>query len=160
MNSRISWTFSSEHPVAALRVNQVPHSKVNILSANVHLKYRYAHGPLWDVVWESSRVDLSRAIARAWGGCYGPTASIAPRLPQDDEDWIWAIIGISRCKKNSYKKKQWRPPSKKKNRGRNLSPRNMKACHSINIATVSQGVKRHMFYQYAIVLTFIDCRTT
>jgi hypothetical protein len=31
--------------------------------------------------------------------------------------------------KISYKKKQWRPPSKKKKRGKNLSPRNRKACH-------------------------------
>jgi hypothetical protein len=30
--------------------------------------------------------------------------------------------------KTSYKKKQWRPPSKKKKRGKNLSPRNRKAC--------------------------------
>jgi hypothetical protein len=27
----------------------------------------------------------------------------------------------------SYKKKQWRPPSKKKKTGKNLSPRNRKA---------------------------------
>jgi hypothetical protein len=31
--------------------------------------------------------------------------------------------------KISYKKKQWRPPSKKKKRRKNLSPRNRKACH-------------------------------
>jgi hypothetical protein len=33
-----------------------------------------------------------------------------------------------------YKKKQWRPPSKKNNiyRGKNLSPRKRKACHSIS----------------------------
>jgi hypothetical protein len=30
--------------------------------------------------------------------------------------------------KNSYKEKQRRPPSKKKKRGKNLSPRNRKAC--------------------------------
>jgi hypothetical protein len=36
--------------------------------------------------------------------------------------------------KNSYKKKQWRPPSKKKKRAKNLSPRNMKACHSVSDA--------------------------
>jgi hypothetical protein len=29
-----------------------------------------------------------------------------------------------------YKKKQWRPPSKKKKRGKNLSPRNRKAYNS------------------------------
>jgi hypothetical protein len=34
----------------------------------------------------------------------------------------------------SYKKKQWRPPSKKKKKGKNLSPRNRKACHSISSA--------------------------
>jgi hypothetical protein len=34
----------------------------------------------------------------------------------------------------SYKKKQWRPPSKKKKRGENLSPRNMKACHNVSTA--------------------------
>jgi hypothetical protein len=31
-------------------------------------------------------------------------------------------------------KKQWRPPSKQKKRGKNLSPRNRKACHSISTA--------------------------
>jgi hypothetical protein len=31
----------------------------------------------------------------------------------------------------SYKKKQWRPPNKKKKRGKNLSPRNRKTCHSV-----------------------------
>jgi hypothetical protein len=31
----------------------------------------------------------------------------------------------------SYKTKQWRPPSKKKKRGKNLSPRNRKACHNV-----------------------------
>jgi hypothetical protein len=36
--------------------------------------------------------------------------------------------------KVSYKKNQWRPPSKKKKRGKNLSPRNMKACHNISTA--------------------------
>jgi hypothetical protein len=35
--------------------------------------------------------------------------------------------------KNSYKKKQRRPPSKNKKRG-NLSPRNRKACHSVSTA--------------------------
>jgi hypothetical protein len=35
---------------------------------------------------------------------------------------------------NSYKIKQWRPPSKTKKRGKNLSPKNTKACHSISIA--------------------------
>jgi hypothetical protein len=35
----------------------------------------------------------------------------------------------------SYKKKQWRPPSKKKKKGgKNLSPRNKKACHSTSAA--------------------------
>jgi hypothetical protein len=29
----------------------------------------------------------------------------------------------------SYKQKQWRPPSKKKKRGKHQSPRNKKACH-------------------------------
>jgi hypothetical protein len=39
------------------------------------------------------------------------------------------------CIKVSYKKKQWRPPSKKKKRGKNLSTtRNRKACHSISTA--------------------------
>jgi hypothetical protein len=31
-------------------------------------------------------------------------------------------------------KKQWRPPSKKMKRGKNLSPRNMKACHNVTTA--------------------------
>jgi hypothetical protein len=34
----------------------------------------------------------------------------------------------------SYKKKQWRPPSKKKKRGKNPSPRSMKVCHSVSTA--------------------------
>jgi hypothetical protein len=34
--------------------------------------------------------------------------------------------------KTSYKKNQWRPPSKKKKRGENPSPRNRKACHSVS----------------------------
>jgi hypothetical protein len=33
-----------------------------------------------------------------------------------------------------YKIKQHKPPSKKKTRGKNLSPRNRKACHSIRTA--------------------------
>jgi hypothetical protein len=36
--------------------------------------------------------------------------------------------------KLSYKKQQWRPPSKKKKRGKNLSPRNKTACHSVSTA--------------------------
>jgi hypothetical protein len=37
--------------------------------------------------------------------------------------------------KNSYKSKQWRPPSKKKQEtGKNLSPRNRKACHRVGTA--------------------------
>jgi hypothetical protein len=36
--------------------------------------------------------------------------------------------------KISYKKKQWRPPSKKKTRGKNLSPRKRKAWHSTSTA--------------------------
>jgi hypothetical protein len=32
------------------------------------------------------------------------------------------------------KKKQWRPPSKTKKRGKTRSPRNRKACHSISTA--------------------------
>jgi hypothetical protein len=35
---------------------------------------------------------------------------------------------------NFLQKKQWRPPSKKKEREKNLSPRNMKACHSVGTA--------------------------
>jgi hypothetical protein len=36
--------------------------------------------------------------------------------------------------KKNYKKKQWRPPSNKKKRGKNLSPRNRKACPSVSTA--------------------------
>jgi hypothetical protein len=32
----------------------------------------------------------------------------------------------------SYKKEEWRLPSKKKKRGKNLSPRNKKACHNVS----------------------------
>jgi hypothetical protein len=41
-------------------------------------------------------------------------------------------MGLLRTFKKSYKKKQWRPPSKKKKRGKNLSPRNRKACHNVS----------------------------
>jgi hypothetical protein len=40
--------------------------------------------------------------------------------------------------KNSYKKKQWRPPSKKKKRGESLNPRNKKACHNVSIALLQR----------------------
>jgi hypothetical protein len=40
-------------------------------------------------------------------------------------------------KKKSYKKKQWRPPSKTKKRGKNISPRKRKACHSIGTALMN-----------------------
>jgi hypothetical protein len=36
--------------------------------------------------------------------------------------------------KFSYKKKQHKSPSKKQKRGKKLSPRNRKACHSVSIA--------------------------
>jgi hypothetical protein len=42
---------------------------------------------------------------------------------------------------NYYKKKQWRPPSKKKKRGKNLSPRNSKACHNVSIALMQRVVE-------------------
>jgi hypothetical protein len=42
--------------------------------------------------------------------------------------------------KISYKKKQWRPPSKKKKRGKNLSPRNRKACHNNSLRKESSGI--------------------
>jgi hypothetical protein len=35
---------------------------------------------------------------------------------------------------NFLQKQQWRPPSKKKKRGTNLSPRNRKACHGVSTA--------------------------
>jgi hypothetical protein len=28
-------------------------------------------GRLWADVWHSSRVQIARAVAREWGGCYG-----------------------------------------------------------------------------------------
>jgi hypothetical protein len=34
----------------------------------------------------------------------------------------------------SDQKRKWRPQSKKKKRGKNLSPRNMKACHIVGTA--------------------------
>jgi hypothetical protein len=40
-------------------------------------------------------------------------------------------------KKQSYKKKQKRPPSKNMKRGKNRSPRNMKACH--NLVAIAGG---------------------
>jgi hypothetical protein len=43
--------------------------------------------------------------------------------------------------KDSYKKKQWRPPGKKNKRGKNLSPRNMKACHSIMQSVTEIGIQ-------------------
>jgi hypothetical protein len=44
------------------------------------------------------------------------------------------VVGHITKKNKSYKKKQWRPPSKEKKRGNNPSPRNRKACHSISTA--------------------------
>jgi hypothetical protein len=44
-----------------------------------------------------------------------------------------------------YKKKQWRPPSKKK-KGKNLSPRNMKACHSVS--TFGQKIRGTLLRLY------------
>jgi hypothetical protein len=42
-----------------------------------------------------------------------------------------ALRRVNNVKNISYKKKQWRPPGKKKkNGGKNLRPRNRKACHS------------------------------
>jgi hypothetical protein len=40
-----------------------------------------------------------------------------------------------------YKKKQWRPPSKKKKRGKNLSPRNSKACHSVSTVLLKSAAE-------------------
>jgi hypothetical protein len=36
--------------------------------------------------------------------------------------------------KISHKKRQYRPPSKKKKRGKNLSPRERKECHGVSTA--------------------------
>jgi hypothetical protein len=45
------------------------------------------------------------------------------------------IVRIWCNKKDAYKKKKHKPPSKiKKKRGKNLSPGNKKACHSISTA--------------------------
>jgi hypothetical protein len=44
---------------------------------------------------------------------------------------------------NFLQKKQWRPPSKKKKRGKNLSAWNMKACHSVGTAlSLSLSLKK------------------
>jgi hypothetical protein len=43
--------------------------------------------------------------------------------------------------KYSYKKKQHEPPSKKAKRGKHLSPRNRKACHSIGTALLQSIVE-------------------
>jgi hypothetical protein len=50
---------------------------------------------------------------------------------------------------NSYKKKQWRPPSiKRKKGGKNISPRNRKACHSISTAhSINSDMKSKNFLQ-------------
>jgi hypothetical protein len=42
---------------------------------------------------------------------------------------IYILNFIVKC---SYRKKQWRPICKKRERGKNLSPRNRKACHSVS----------------------------
>jgi hypothetical protein len=47
----------------------------------------------------------------------------------------------------SYKNKQWRLPSKKKERGKNLSPRNRKACHNAPAIIVIR----------IITMSFDDC---
>jgi hypothetical protein len=44
--------------------------------------------------------------------------------------------------KISYKKRQWRPTSKKKKRGKNLSPRNRKASHSVSTALMKMITRR------------------
>jgi hypothetical protein len=49
-------------------------------------------------------------------------------------------------KKYAYKKKQHKPPGKKKKRGKNLSPRNRKACHSISTALL-QGIAEHFIFE-------------
>jgi hypothetical protein len=53
-----------------------------------------------------------------------------------------------RTRKNLYKKKQWRPLSKKKKRGKNQRPRNRKACHSVSTALMKSvagiGTQRAM----------------
>jgi hypothetical protein len=48
--------------------------------------------------------------------------------------WHLAPANLYLSKRISYKKQQWRPPSKKKKRGKNLSPRSGKACHSVSTA--------------------------
>jgi hypothetical protein len=53
---------------------------------------------------------------------------------------IYHFIICFLYEKNSYKKQQWRPPSKKKKRGqktKNLSPRNRKACRSVSTALLN-----------------------
>jgi hypothetical protein len=42
---------------------------------------------------------------------------------------------------NFYKKKQWRPVSKKRTREKNLSPSNKKACHSVSTALLQSVVE-------------------
>jgi hypothetical protein len=38
-------------------------------------------------------------------------------------------------------KRQWRPPSKKKKYGKNVSPRNRKTCHSVSTALMQSVAK-------------------
>jgi hypothetical protein len=53
-------------------------------------------------------------------------------LEASDPVFTFALLGFI-FNSNSYKKKQRRPPSNKK-RGKNQSPRNREACHSISTA--------------------------
>jgi FixJ family two-component response regulator len=50
----------------------------------------------------------------------------------------------------SYKKKQWRPPSKKNKRAKTLSPRNRKACHSVSTALLNKSVVAEIGTQSAM----------
>jgi hypothetical protein len=43
--------------------------------------------------------------------------------------------------KKILKQKQWRPPNKKEKKGKKLSPRNVKACHSVGTALLQSVAK-------------------
>jgi hypothetical protein len=50
------------------------------------------------------------------------------------------------CEHAYYKKKQRRPTSKKKKVGKNTSPRNRKACHSVSTALLQSVGDRNPKY--------------
>jgi hypothetical protein len=75
-------------------------------------------------MWEKMRANDKRTVANLYFDLPAvPLQLLCIRVP-----------GLALYLPNSYRKKQRRPPSKRKKRGKNLSPGNRKACHSVSTA--------------------------